>query len=389
MDIDNEQEDIQQGTTGGLGLMTVFIVVFSLHVLVIGGISAYHYLTHNESSEEVAAEVSSTAGTADIASASGHRSVEDDMAMPEPETPSSRLSVPTDPHIVSPRDMYSMRLPTPVTESQAESSAQVPHEGPASAAEQAGGAMYTAVKGDNFWKIARRFNTKAELIMSANGITDPSKLKIGQQLKIPGATAISIATAAAATPPATKAVPSATAPAAPAAKAAPAETSLASNTTIRPATAATSGDEPVIYGDDVPTAPRAASAPDPVPARATASTATTVAATTTAVHRAAPAPGSAKTAPARGASGGQMYKVEKGDTLWRIAKKFNTTADALMSANGISDPSKLKIGAELRIPHSRSRSSSSTQQADSAPQPRAPAPAPAAPATAVVLNNVN
>ncbi len=48
---------------------------------------------------------------------------------------------------------------------------------------------------------------------------------------------------------------------------------------------------------------------------------------------------------------GKTYVVKSGDSIWRIANKFKVNQDALMKANGISDPGKLKVGASLAIPN--------------------------------------
>lgn len=48
---------------------------------------------------------------------------------------------------------------------------------------------YTVVKGDNPWKIAKKFKISQDELMKANGITDPKKIQIGQQLKIPAPSA--------------------------------------------------------------------------------------------------------------------------------------------------------------------------------------------------------
>jgi LysM repeat protein len=44
---------------------------------------------------------------------------------------------------------------------------------------------YTVVKGDNPYKIAKKFKITPDELMKANGIADPKKIQIGQVLKIP------------------------------------------------------------------------------------------------------------------------------------------------------------------------------------------------------------
>jgi LysM repeat protein len=47
---------------------------------------------------------------------------------------------------------------------------------------------------------------------------------------------------------------------------------------------------------------------------------------------------------------GKTHQVKKGETIVKIAKQYKVTQDALMSANSITDPTKLKAGANLVIP---------------------------------------
>lgn len=52
----------------------------------------------------------------------------------------------------------------------------------------------------------------------------------------------------------------------------------------------------------------------------------------------------------RGSTGVRCYKVEAGDSLWKISRSFGVTVAALCEANGIKENATLKIGKELYIP---------------------------------------
>lgn len=45
----------------------------------------------------------------------------------------------------------------------------------------------------------------------------------------------------------------------------------------------------------------------------------------------------------------KTYTVQKGDTLTAIAKKYNTTVDALVKKNNIKDKNKIKVGQEIKV----------------------------------------
>ncbi len=47
---------------------------------------------------------------------------------------------------------------------------------------------------------------------------------------------------------------------------------------------------------------------------------------------------------------GRSYVVKPGDSLWQISKRFKVDEVALMRANSITDPKKLKTGTALKIP---------------------------------------
>ncbi len=54
--------------------------------------------------------------------------------------------------------------------------------------------------------------------------------------------------------------------------------------------------------------------------------------------------------PAAAQSGGPVYIVQPGDTLYSIAARFNVSMDELMAANGIVNPNLLNVGQQLVIP---------------------------------------
>jgi murein DD-endopeptidase MepM/ murein hydrolase activator NlpD len=62
------------------------------------------------------------------------------------------------------------------------------------------------------------------------------------------------------------------------------------------------------------------------------------------------------------------YKVVKGDNLSKLAKKFNTTVDALAALNNIKNKNLIKIGQTLKLPD--------TAQAAPGTQPEEPAAQP-------------
>jgi LysM repeat protein len=75
-----------------------------------------------------------------------------------------------------------------------------------------------------------------------------------------------------------------------------------------------------------------------------------------AVNPATPAASPATAPAADDVIGASQYTVVKGDSPYKIAKKFKITPDELMKANGITDPKKIQIGQVLKIPVSVGKS---------------------------------
>ena len=79
---------------------------------------------------------------------------------------------------------------------------------------------------------------------------------------------------------------------------------------------------------------------------------------------------------------GQLYKVRPGDTLAAIAAKHDTTVNAIMRLNKITDPNVIRPGQQLEMPPSAARAGSGATSAGSSAgidRPTAAATAPGEP----------
>ena len=63
-----------------------------------------------------------------------------------------------------------------------------------------------------------------------------------------------------------------------------------------------------------------------------------------------PTPTPAPSPTATSGAGPQQYTVEPGDSLSRIANRFNVTVEALQAANDIDNPSSIVVGQVIVIP---------------------------------------
>lgn len=92
-------------------------------------------------------------------------------------------------------------------------------------------------------------------------------------------------------------------------------------------------------------------------------------------------PAPAATAPAPPPASAPLVHVARaGDTMWDIAIRYGTTVDALAAANGLANPSFIRVGQAIAIPQAAASTLPST--------PAAPAPPPPAPTPAAVVHVV-
>jgi len=76
------------------------------------------------------------------------------------------------------------------------------------------------------------------------------------------------------------------------------------------------------------------------------------------------------------------HTVQKGETLYAIARRYDVPVDALMKANAIADPSRLAAGMTLTIPGQSTAAATTAIMAPVATAPVITAPVTTAPATA-------
>jgi len=179
-------------------------------------------------------------------------------------------------------------------------------------------ASYTVVQGDTVGRIATKYGTTVAALAAANGLTNPSFIRIGQVLKLPGSAAA----------PALVAAPAA--PAAATYQVAAGDTlgRIASKygTTVAALVTANRLTNPsLIRIGQVLTVPGAAT-PPAAPAAASPSAVPTTITTTT------------------------SYTVARGDTLIGIAAKYGATVAAIQSANGMKGSTLIRIGQVLSVP---------------------------------------
>lgn len=206
---------------------------------------------------------------------------------------------------------------------------------------------YKVQRGDTPAYIASQFGITAEELMAVNGITNPSALQVGQELIIPH-------------PPTATPTPSPLPVASP--EPGPAASPAAVPQPTATATAAAGGTAtPVAILAAVPSATLMPTA------------------TPTAMPTASPVAAAAEA---------RTYVVQAGDSPDSIARRFGITAQALMAANGITDPTRLRVGQRLVIPTPGTTPPSPTPTPPATPTPSPTAtPTVALPFPAPVLTN--
>lgn len=310
--MDNENPNRPQ-QTGGLKLMTVFIVVLALHVMVIGSITVY-YLLHGENSDSdltagkdkdlkpaldaanndgsLPQANSPTAATdASATNAAPVTAVTDASAAPQ-NTVAATPPVDAAPDLSAPHSVV-----MPQSHSALDANQAPVNNVTTTDASPAPSSTYVVKAGDTLFKIAKENHLSVTKIKETNNLSS-NLLKIGQKLTLPGSDGTIETTAIA--------------------------------SAVVPTTSSNAANGTTSILNDAPTTDEA---------------------TTTVVQPVGTQP--------------RIYTVAKGDTLTKIARKFKTTPTAIMTANNITDPRKLSIGTKLKIPTATPR----TNSANNMPKP--------------------
>lgn len=204
---------------------------------------------------------------------------------------------------------------------------------------------YVVQAGDTLRVISLKFGVSMTAIISANGITNPNFVYVGQRLTIPGVTGTVAATPVASASGATYVVQSGDSLGKIARKFNVSVSALAAANSITNLNLVYVGQSLVIPGT-------------------TGSVAATAVPTTVA------------------STSGSQYTVQAGDTIYKIAQKFGVDALALIAANGILNPNLIYVGQSLTIPGTSSAAAATATPVPTATALPATATAVAATATA-------
>lgn len=233
---------------------------------------------------------------------------------------------------------------------------------------------YTVKSGDSPAAIAKKAGVSVNALMKANPGLDPRKLKVGQELNIPGG----------------KSDAKSAAPEKSASKKSEASPSSDGSYVVK------SGDNPgaIASKNGISTKEllRANPSLDPrklkvgqklvIPGKAGEQNDEEAAATKKKVMEKAEKIAAEKPAPVQAEAPSKTYKVKKGDSLGKIAEKYGISLNDLRKANNNLDPRKLRVGQTLTLPGldraEESQAPAETtpeKEAEAAVQPEMPAPA--------------
>ena len=199
-------EDDYYEAEPNMKLSHAFMVVLILHIVAVGGIYAFNQIKVNKNAnllENISGKISQATGGAVPAVAAASKTVAAAAANATPFAPAApelrRMPGDADeplPMVGGSSQAAVAAAPVVKTEPAAPvvtqtSPAKAATTKPVVATTKAepvvgSSATYKVAKGDNPYKIAKKLGVTSQELLKANNIEDPTKLQIGQVLKVPG-----------------------------------------------------------------------------------------------------------------------------------------------------------------------------------------------------------
>jgi len=192
-------EDEYYEAEPNMKLSHAFMVVLILHVVAVGGIYAFNHIKVNKKSNllaNISGKIAQATGGAALPSAAlataapaEPQRMPGDADEPLPVVASvPATAAATAPAVVTSPKVASAPAAPVVTQTSPPKAATKPAAAaaPASAPTTAASDSYQVAKGDNPYNIAKKLGVNSQELLKLNGIEDPTKLQIGQVLKVPG-----------------------------------------------------------------------------------------------------------------------------------------------------------------------------------------------------------
>lgn len=197
-------EDDYYESEPNMKLSHAFMVVLVLHVVAVGGIYAFNQIKVNKKSDllgNITERIAQATGTAAPVAASTAPAATMAPVVPQRQPgdadeplPAMQTNLPeaTVVAAAATTPVEKKVIPAPVVAAAPKVDAKsaspaITTTAPAKKSTVAAATTYTVAKGDNPYTIAKKIGVSYQDLLKVNGINDPTKLQIGQVLKIPGA----------------------------------------------------------------------------------------------------------------------------------------------------------------------------------------------------------
>ena len=189
---------------------------------------------------------------------------------------------------------------------------------------------HTVEEGDTVSGLAARYKVSADAILAANPQIEPDRLSIGQQLAIPSGGGLFHTV-----------------------KDGETIRQIADHYGVQVAAIASANElenpDRVAAGAALYIPAAGATSPAPQASASSQAPRAQAPSTSSAQGRAAPAAVQIASTAAQPPSDPRLYRVQPGDTLWSISRRFGIDIPTLLANNGLTDPNAIKAGSELRI----------------------------------------